>query len=266
MKDAWLRECFRLSRHPADFYSGCRKILRNRSLSFDRLDSSLLLSDAGYAINKLRQLERHYVHAESRDAAIKLWEQRLAKDKYGSVSFHCYNHYVKSEKKSPRGSVMGPCLLTVVLTYIDSKHQEVNCFYRTTELFKKFPADLVFIRDVLLEDIPITGPINFHFANITLHPMYFVIPLGATDAMFHHLRDIKSADPYFHDWIVKWTARYLCPEHSRGIQKFSQALRVQKSALEKITGTRLKTLLKYLREYHPGHRNNYEDDDAETDS
>lgn len=262
MKDEWLKQCFLLAKQPADFYSGCRKILRNRSIYSIPLDPSLKLDDAGYAINKLRQLERHYIHAESRDKALDLWQKRFEQDKYGSVSFHCYNHYVKSEKKSPRGSVMGPCLLTVVLTYIDSKHQEIDCFYRTTELFKKWPADLVFLRDVLLSGFQ-DLKVNFHFANITLHPMYFVVPLAQSSFPEDILQGIRSTDKYFHDWIVKWTARYLCSEHSRGIQKFSQALRVQKSALEKITGRKRHTLIRYLRDNHPGHRSDYKDEDNE---
>ena len=159
---------------------------------------------------------------------------------------------------------MGPCLQTVTLTYISKREQTVDCTYRTTELFKKFPADLILLRDILLKDFQYNGNIHFHFTNITLHPMYFVTPLANIVNQLVPLQIIRDADKFFHDWIVKWTARYLCSEHSRGIQKFSQALRVQKSALEKITGADLRQLVKYLRDNHPGHRNKYEEEDDES--
>ena len=103
--------------------------------------------------------------------------------------------------------------------------------------------------------------INFHFANITVHPMYFVTIVPLLNDPISQLNIIKAEDRYFFDWLVKWTARYVCEEHSRGIQKFSQALRVQKDALTRIPPKRLKRLQKYLRENHPGYRNAYEDQD-----
>lgn len=76
-------------------------------------------------------------------------------------------------------------------------------------------------------------------------------------------RKLAEKDSYFHDWLVKWTARYLCPENSRGIQKFSQALRTQKDALTRIDPHQLRDLQSYLRENHPGYRGEYEDPDDE---
>jgi hypothetical protein len=74
---------------------------------------------------------------------------------YGSVGFTTYNHFLKNSptKKSKRASVMGPCIQSVVITQHNKKQYSIDCFYRTTELLKKFPADLVFIRDVLSEGL-----------------------------------------------------------------------------------------------------------------
>lgn len=177
------------------------------------------------------------------------------------------------QAKNKRASVMGPCIQAVTLTLL-KKSTAIDVFYRTTEVFKKFPADLVFLRDELLKPFqfmprhPIES-ITFHFANVTVHPMYFVtiIPLLAERSrpfdVGSYLSTIRRKDKYFHDWLVKWTARYVCSEHTRGIQKFAQALRVQRDAMTRIDKKTLATLQRYLRDNHPGHRNDYVEPDEE---
>lgn len=269
MKGEWIKHCLRASREKADFYSGCRKILRSRTLSFYRMDNTLQLSDAGYTSSKMRSLERGYLHEESRDVAKFLWQRLRDRDKYGSSGFTTYNHFLKADpdKKSKRASVMGPCIQSMVLTYLDRKTYAIDTFYRTTELFKKFPADLVFIRDVLMSGFNVDGmrleELNCHFANITAHPMYFVTMVPSIDDPVAELDRIKEVDRYFYDWIIKWTARYICPEYHRGIQKFAQAMRVHKDAMDRISPNRLKQLVTYLRDNHPGYRNEYQVEDDE---
>jgi len=285
MRDDWIKIALREARAEADFYSGCRKILRARTHTFRNIKNDLTLADGGYSKAKMSHLVRGYVHEDSRAFASELWQGRLQRWKYGSVGFHCFNHMIKGtnqnywewlrQKKagvkltSKRASVMGPCIQSVSITLLEDKTTSVDCFYRTTELFKKFPADLVFIRDVLLAPFDFkTAPIseiNFHFANVTCHPMYFVTLLPLLQDPIAELEKIKAVDPYFHDWIVKWTARYICDEYMRGIQKFQQAMRVRKDALKRMDARTLKLAQKYVRDNHPGHRNAYEDPDNEPD-
>jgi hypothetical protein len=203
----------------------------------------------------MKQLERGYLHRESWEMAQTLWARRVAQGKYGSVGFSCYNHLLKSDpnKKSKRASVMGPCIQSVVLTLVKKGVYEVDVFYRTTELLKKFPADLIFLRDVLLKPFGVEdAPVTMHFANLTLHPMYWSTIIPMVDKPIAMMKSIRTQDPYFHDWVVKWTARYLCDEYGRGIQKFSQALRVRDAALALIPN--IKPLQSYLRKNHPGYR------------
>jgi hypothetical protein len=288
LKQEWLGLCLAWAREPAEFYSGARKIIRNRhwTLDGDALNEegdSLEMTDAGYrGTSKLRQLERNYIHSESREMATVLWEGRLKRGKYGSVGFHCFGHYIKGtntnywewnrrkkasdeEKRefdiprSKRASVMGPCIQAVAVTLLNNGNSSVDLYYRTTELFKKFPADLVFIRDSLLEPFDFSSApiqeLNFHFANVTCHPMYFVTLLPLVRDPVRELRSLKKDDKYFHDWAVKWTARYLCDEYMRGIENFQQAMRVRRDALEKLSGRKLDLIRKYLRDNHPGYRN-----------
>jgi hypothetical protein len=274
MQDDWLKHSLALARTEADFYSGARKIIRGRSLLWTKVKNDLQLEDCGYTKSKQSMLVRNYLNVESRDACLKLWERRLEQNKYGSVGFSTYNHFVKGgglrnpweiaqAKKSGkpyRASVMGPCIQSCTITLLKKGEVAVDMFYRTTELFKKFPADLVFIRDVLLPPFDLGKSIvemRFHFANITLHPMYFVTVLPLLDDPIGELERIRKADKYFFDWIVKWSARYLCKEHNRGIDKFAQALRVQKDALNRITGSERKDIVRYLNKHHPGYRKDY---------
>lgn len=270
MKNEWVKNVLKLARLEADFYSGCRKIISPRTIIFHDLwdkEDPLTLADAGYTGAKLSHLKRLYVHQESIDAALMLWKLRRSKTSYGSVGFTCYNHFVKNDavKKSKRASVMGPCLQSVVITQVKGGKNGkyfIDVFYRTTELLKKFPADLVFIRDVLLGDFDFEGMeflgLRCHFANVTVHPQYFVTIIPHLDDPIGELERIKRRDKYFYDWIIKWSARYLCEEHFRGIAKFAQALRVKMDADKRIKGKRRKELTQYLRDNHPGHRNEYE--------
>lgn len=275
MKDEWALHVLRLSKQEADLYAGCRKIITHRSLFFQDLwdhEDPLILEDAGYTRAKMAHLVRGYLHEESIEKAVMLWNLRRQKTSYGSVGFTTYNHFLKNDavKKSKRASVMGPCIQAVTITQVKGGKKGqyfIDAFYRTTEILKKFPADLVFIRDVLLKDFDFSGMeflgLTCHFANITVHPQYFVTIIPHLEDPIGELEKIKRKDRYFYDWIIKWTARYLCEEHFRGIAKFAQALRVKMDADKRITGKTRRKLAEYLRENHPGHKNDYVDPDGD---
>lgn len=153
---------------------------------------------------------------------------------------------------------MGPCIQSVAITLLNRKEVEINVFYRTTELLKKFPADLIFLKERLLTDFNFDGMtvkgINCFFANITVHPAYFVTAIPHMEDPIFELERIRKADKYFFEWICKWTARYVIDKYAHGIAKFSQALRVQMHAHKAITGKELTTLQAYLEKWHPGYR------------
>lgn len=275
MKAEWINSVLRMSAREADLYSGCRKIIRPARITFHDLwdkDDPLILEDAGYTKHKLAHLTRGYLHPESLRVAQMLWELRRKKTSYGSVGFTCYNHFIKNdtEKKSKRASVMGPCIQSVTITQVKGGKNgayAIDAFYRTTELLKKFPADLVFIRDVLLQDFNFEGMeflgMTCHFANVTVHPMYFITLIPSLEDPIAELEKIRKKDKYFFDWIIKWSARYIMDEYSRGIDKFAQALRVKADARSRIKGRRRRELIEYFTKHHPGHRNDYVDPDGE---
>lgn len=271
MKAEWINLCLELAGEPGHFFSGARKIIRNRSYTFKNIRDDLQMADAGYTKSKMTMLTKNYFHDESRSVAIDLWNKRLGQRKYGSVSFTCFAHFVKGgsidAKRSKRASVFGPCIQSVSLTYLNDHTCAVDVFYRTTELFKKFPADLVFLRDVLLRGFDFSKcplrSITFHFANITIHPMYAVTLLPLIDDPIGELEELRTLDPHFYSWLVKWTARYLVPEYNRGIQKFAQAMRVHDDAHNRLKEPLKSKLIKYLKDNHPGYRGDYVDPDEE---
>lgn len=260
MKQFWIDSCLKLSVTEADFYSGARKILRPVRLIYedDMLGEmyTLSMADCGFTKSKMSMLVKNYYLKESIVAAKELWNERVAKNKYGSVGFSCYAHYVKGDVKgaTPRGSKFGPCIQSVTLTY-NKKKTSVDVFYRTTELLKKFPADLVFLRDVLLAEFDFSkapiDSITFHFANVTVHPMYWITLVPHLSDPIAELERIKKKDPFFWKWIIKWSSRYVCDEYSNGIQKFAQALRVGLMAKKYIDKKKMQELQKYLRKHFP---------------
>lgn len=250
-----------MAQRPADFYSGARKIHTGVSLEFEGpLDDSLQIGDCGFTRSKLTMLRRLYWDDEHAEKVAELWRGRMRRGKYGSVSASTYHHITKAdpEKRSKRASVMGPCLLGVSLTLLNKRDVAVDAFYRTTELCKKFPADLVFIRDTVLPALDVDAVnvvrMRCHFANTTMHTMYWVTVLPHLKKPIATWEKIKVADHKFWEWSIKWTARYLCDEYAHGIQKFAQALRVAKDANERITGVTLDEVRKYLRDNHPGYK------------
>jgi hypothetical protein len=260
MKEEWLRHCLTLSRRPASFYSGGRKIHREVKLRWTNALNDVSLEDAGFTRQKLAILNGDYYHPESHAMALSLWQRRLKQAKYGSVSFTTYNHTIKRapESTSKRGSVMGPCIQSVSITLMPNHRHRVDVFYRTTELYKKFPADIVLLNRILLPEFNLDiERMTFYFANVTSHSMYFVTIIPLLEDPIQALTEIKKADPHFHDWIVKWSARYICPEHNRGIDKFAQAKRVQVDALNRIKEPLLGDLIKYFNDTHPGYRRQY---------
>lgn len=258
--DQWIDHCVELAAQPSSLWCGSRKIIRSTRLSFTSPhDATLTLDDAGYTRHKMTALERLYLNEPSLAVASELWSRRRAQAKYGSVGFTTYNHLIKSEKTSIRGSVMGPCIQSVTLTLLTRDTVAIDAFYRTTELLKKFPADLVLIRDKFLPRFDLSQlaappSLTCHFANITLHPMYIVTILPHIPQPAFFFAYLRRADRRFWEWAVKWTAYYLLPEYRYKIEKFAQSMRVWQDVQRRLPPTDLAALQEYIRRHPPEFR------------
>jgi len=263
----WVDHCRRLSVAPAAFFMGGRKIMRGVQLKFYDLDDDIVIKDCGFSKSKVTALIKLYKHEESIGIAQDLWKTRRTKGQYGSVCFSTFNHLIKVRGRSSAttdpnrttgivGSVMGPCLQSIAITHLKDKSIAVDCFYRTTEMYKKFAADLILIRDHLLPgfDLDPLKDITFHFANVTLHPMYFMTVVPHFEDPIRELDRVRRGDPAFFDWIIKWSSRYILKEHSHGVEKFAQADRCRMDAFERIPRSSMRELQSYMRSHHPGYR------------
>jgi hypothetical protein len=222
------------------------------------LDDSLGLDDIGYTDLKSKLLRNLYLHEESRDAALHQWRKRKGHDpwrqrkgKFLNVAFHCFNHTVK---RSGLDGEQGPCLLSVTVTDTErytrqggSYKREVvaNIAYRSTEFFKKFPADLIFIRDVLLQPFEVTGGVTFHLANVTVHPLYFPNLIPLLNDPVSELRDLQQRDGRFWRIVIRQSTDLLCGGKTNA--KFAQAQRVKRHVLERIDPVMLKDVRAYLK-------------------
>lgn len=253
MRDEWLNLCMRLSCTPATYWSGGKKIIRQVSHRFSGL-GPLTIEEVGYSPVKMSLLRNAYVHQESRDAALDQWNNRknYRPRAHWSTGFSCYNHTLKPH--SAKGddykglsSTMGPCLQAVTISHTFEGTAEVDVFYRTTEIFKKFPADLILLRDHLLagfdfERTPLAG-ITVWAANVTVSPTYVLTMLALIEDPEAALEEIREADQKLHRLFCRASFQLLTgPESS-----FNQARRMQRAIKTMMADDEQRALIRYLK-------------------
>lgn len=214
MKEAWIGLCYDLAKTQGYANAGARKIIRNVHVDFPILDNTLGLKDGWYAEDstaKMNQLRRNYYNDESMTKGASDIRHWVGGRKYGSVGVSMHGKHKGKQTKQ------GFCIQSLTVSYFPHSGLEVDVFYRTTEVVKKFMADLLYFRDVVM---PVFGhslkvaPLStfrLHFANVSVHPMFFCQLFTQLEERetLRHLKEIKELDPGFHSRIVKWTARYL---------------------------------------------------------
>lgn len=124
-----------------DYSSGILGYIDNMVLATKSWDCTLDLSDFGYAKNKWNQLMRTYIDY---DQLVKF------RERIKNMSGLSFTYYFK-QKKINNGS----CLIAIVLSRQDRKGKwtKVNVLYRTTEIQRRFAADLVMIHH-FIEELP----------------------------------------------------------------------------------------------------------------
>lgn len=207
--------------------------------SDDLLRPDITLDMLGFQKKKLTMLKDYYYHEESIRVALLQLEHRRIKKTYGSTAFTTYNHFAKKERP-----MHGPCIQSVVLTHLPDGTINTNVYYRTTEVFKKFAADLIFLREVLLPQFAPTGDVSFHFANATYHPMYWVVSAPYLKDPISELEAISKLSPIVHRGILGWTKRFL--DQPESLLKFKQGFRVSKHLHRLLDPNKLKQLQAYV--------------------
>lgn len=253
MRQQWLDMCQELVLIKGDIYTHYRKIFAPYRRSFS-LSDDLTLADSGYTSAKLGHLTRGYLHDESIKAAVWLWTRIREKGKYGSVGFTTYNHFMKSGKeRRGNATMMGPCIQALNLTFIDKKTVRIDAFYRTSEAFKKFPADLVFIRDVLLKpfnlkDMKITE-LCCHFANMSITANYFMTIVPFLKDPVKLIDRVRVKDPVFFKVLIHWLNCLCCPDALYRIENHSQSMRVHMDVQKRVPKAMQREIATYVRKH-----------------
>lgn len=207
--------------------AGSRKIICNRQWKIGKLDDSLCLKDLGYKneTTKLKQLRFYYWNEESMDRGVSEYRRLVKKGKYGSIGITTHGNYKENFTQQ------GFCIQSIVFTYLIDR-SVIDIFYRTTEIIKKFGADLVYLRRSVLsefrehfEEAPLSH-IRFHFTNLSVHPMFYVLLIPHDPDWRDSLERIKIKDQTLWRNIIRWTNRYLAPT---GLEKYKQGLRTSKA-------------------------------------
>lgn len=259
MRRDWLELCQRVASTPGTYWSGGKKILRNQTFSFPDPMGPISVEEIGYTRTKMALLTKAYIHEESLSSAVDQWNNRrnYKPKSHWSTGFSCYNHILKSHSQAvldgeeSLGSVMGPCLQAVTISHTIVGTAEVDVFYRTTEVFKKFPADLVLIRDHMLSrfdfDRTPLGSITFHVANMTVSPTYIPAALTVSRDPIGFMESVLAGDPQFHRAACRWGIKLLLGEES----KFNQARRAQRAIKKLMTEFSQDNLVRYMIDHYP---------------
>lgn len=246
MKAAWVQFCMALALREADEISGVQKIVHHVSMKVPGdlfFDGSIDLSMFGYSErgNKMESLKRHYLDRDKMLASVGIIEERVEQSKYGSCGFPLTGEVKKWTKQDF-------CMQAATVTnYKDGLR--VVVFYRTTEVIKKFGADLIFLRDVVLprfNDVKSISSVTFSFSNVTVHPMFFPTLLSHVDDPVSFLKGIKSEDRKFHEGIEKWMTKYILEGEGSWVQKFSQARQTHAAMLRLMHKKKQRDLRKYF--------------------
>ena len=122
-----------------DYSSGILGYMDNLMLTCKSYNCTLDLSNFGYKKNKWGHLLRTYVDY---DELLKF------REKIKDMSGLSYTYYFKHKKVNN-----GSCLIAIVLSRTDRKKNwtRVNVLYRTTEIQRRFSADLVLIHHFIKE-------------------------------------------------------------------------------------------------------------------
>ena len=244
----WVDFCSEQALRPAYYMSGVQKIIQGavwvvpRDILFDKTTD---ITDFGYSAkgNKMRSLKKHYFNKEKTKYARKLvktkWEQRS----YGSCGFPLTGDQKKWTKQDF-------CMQSCTVTHYPAGGLKICIFYRTTEVIKKFGADLIFIRRVILprfDRIKSIDDVTFMISNLTVHPMFFTTLLAHHYEPIDFLEKIRHKDPRYFNGICKWMGKYLFEGETSWIQKFSQAKQTHLAMKRLMSDDRLEELRSYFK-------------------
>lgn len=177
-------------------YNGLRKLVV--SVGYTSREWPIVsLEDLGYTNAKLTSLERMYYNAESVERARALLKKR-EDQAFSPVSVSMHG----GEK---RANSLGWCMNSLVVTQTP-KTTRVELLYRSTEIIRKFTADLVFLPKIFerLEIKP--DEYSFHFSNAFISGVFYPTLFQWVDPIAY-LTELQSHEPEFYHVSTKFIRR-----------------------------------------------------------
>ncbi len=225
--DEWAKFVMGLAHTPELIVAGVQRIHRDVTWKLDPavfLDGSMTLKSTGYTENKLTALRRNYINRESLDRARKDLAWRIENKKYGSGGWN-FNGEIK------RGTKQDFCIRAGVISYYPQRRAtSLAVYWRTAELIKRFRADLIFLRDVILPQFDLSEAplesVTFSFANSTWHPMMSILLIAHVPRWRDHFNRVELENPRLFQSICYWGWRY-SRDKSESIDSYSSARQVR---------------------------------------
>lgn len=187
----------------------------------DSSDHNINLSELCYTASKIKSLSKSYIDKEN----LERFKNHLRECKGTSITYYFNN--VKN-KQGSRGN-NGPCIISMVFTKKyrkDKFFNEVNIYYRSTEISRRFYADLVLF-DLFIKSLPDDL--------IKIEKYRIILPKG-----FFHTKncifnlDLFKADLSKDNPVVKQIKGHLLKFDKHGLYTYKCVNRMQK----KLSGER----------------------------
>jgi len=243
--------------HPSSAYAQERKFMEGVVFTFPgevwAKGLGHTLPDLGYsqAGSKMKQLTRDYYNEESVNEAKKIIKGRK-KQSVTSIGI--------STLGAKKNNSQGHCIRSITVNYFEDKvtpnkrpRFTIDLLYRSTELLRKFAADLIFLHDIMIPDIIEGNPwgyeapdeIRFYFSSCFFSGLFIPVFFQFTDPV-EFMKELKQkhGDTVFYRRCLFRTKSMLERDFShysfrsrRNMQELSQKLfkegRIDKKRLEK---------------------------------
>lgn len=173
-------------KHPVFEYNGARRIVRNLLWSPPQIPV-VDLKAIGYSnpATKLKALDRMYFSPEEADRVRAMLKKRAGQS-YSAI-------LMSMHAGAKRSDSMGHCITSIAFS-LTPKRCEATVMYRSTELIKKFVADLVFIPRVFERLDLKPQKVDFFFSNAYVSGVFFP-SLFVYQNPIEFLEKIRKHDP-----------------------------------------------------------------------
>lgn len=252
LKERWLELCLDLSQDKAYLVVGTRKVLRNVTWNLSGedwntgdFDVQKLVGYRSWKTKKM-QLARYYLNPE---------EFERAKDKYAHIRdtlkrYDSVNMTLKNETKFG-WTRQDHCMASMIISHWPRRKDhpggaEIDVYYRTTEVAKKFAADLAFFREEVFPAFEPIHKIRFVFSTCNLSVAFTPALFLALKDPVGFLENIRIEDERHWRRICSYLRRYLVPEAD---MKFRQHDRIRVKLQTAMAVEKQKALKGYLHEH-----------------